>query len=115
VSYLLCPRAYNRHQLLIAPATGKVHGEDRLEFLRQLVPHATRIAVLVNPSDAARAEVTLRDAEAVARTMGLEIQLLNADTADEIDSAFVAATPFLSIHLVQIAQLAPSYRLPAAH
>jgi hypothetical protein len=47
--------------------------------------------------------------------MGLEIQLLNADTADEIDSAFVAATPFLSIHLVQMAQLAASYRLPAAH
>jgi putative tryptophan/tyrosine transport system substrate-binding protein len=60
----------------------------RLEFLRQLVPHATRIAVLVNPSDAARAEVTMRDAEAAARTMGLEIQALNADTADEIDSAF---------------------------
>jgi putative tryptophan/tyrosine transport system substrate-binding protein len=99
----------------------------RLEFLRQLVPHATRIAVLVNPSDAARAEVTLRDAEAAARTMGLEIQVLNADTADEIDSAFeksarehldalfVAATPFLSIHLVQMAQLAAFYRLPAAH
>jgi putative ABC transport system substrate-binding protein len=99
----------------------------RLEFLRQLVPHATRIAVLVNPSDAARAEVTLRDAEAAARTMGLEIQVLNADTADEIDSAFeksarehldalfVAATPFLSIHLVQMAQLAAFYRLPVAH
>jgi putative tryptophan/tyrosine transport system substrate-binding protein len=99
----------------------------RLEFLRQLVPRATRIAVLVNPSDAARAEVTLRDAEAAARTMGLEIQVLNADTADEIDSGFeksarehldalfVAATPFLSIHLVQMAQLAAFYRLPAAH
>jgi putative tryptophan/tyrosine transport system substrate-binding protein len=99
----------------------------RLEFLHQLVPHATRVAVLVNPSDAARAEVTTRDAKAAARTMGLEIQVLNADTTDEIDGAFeksarehldalfVAATPFLSIHLVQMAQLAAFYRLPAAH
>jgi len=99
----------------------------RLEFLRQLVPHAARIAVLVNPSDAARAEVTLRDAEAAARTMGLQIQVLNADTADEIDTAFeksarehldalfVAATPFSSVHLVQMAQLAAFYRLPTAH
>ena len=99
----------------------------RLEFLRQLVPHATRIAVLVNPSDATRAEVTVRDAKAAARTMGLEIQVLNADTADEIDEAFeksarerfdalfMAATPFLSIHLVQMAQLAAFYRLPTAH
>jgi putative ABC transport system substrate-binding protein len=99
----------------------------RLEFLRQLVPHATRIAVLVNPSDAARAEVTVRDAKAAARTMGLEIQVLNADTADEIEGAFeksarepldalfIAATPFLSIHLVQMAQLAAFYRLPTAH
>src|SRR6516225_2100120 len=62
-----------------------------------------------------------------ARTMGLEIQVLNADTADEIDGAFeksarerfdalfMAATPFLSIHLVQMAQLAAFYRLPTAH
>jgi putative ABC transport system substrate-binding protein len=99
----------------------------RLEFLRQLVPHATRIAVLVNPSDATRAEVTVRDAKAAARTMGLEIQVLNADTADEIDEAFeksarehldalfMTATPFFSIHLIQMAQLAAFYRLPAAH
>src|SRR5215831_10048987 len=46
----------------------------RLELLRQLVPGATRIAVLVNPADATITETTLREAETAARAMGLQIQ-----------------------------------------
>jgi len=99
----------------------------RLEFLRQLVPHAARIALLVNPSDATRTEVTLRDAEAAARTLNLQIEAFNASTVDEIDAAFeksahekfdalfVEATPFLAVRFVQMAQLAMFYRLPVAH
>jgi len=99
----------------------------RLQLLRELVPRAARIGVLVNPSDAARTEFTLRDAEPAAHTMGLQIQTLNADTSDEIDGAFersaheqldaifIAATPFFGARLVQMAQLATFYRLPAAH
>jgi len=99
----------------------------RLEFLRQLVPHAARIALLVNPSDATRTEVTLRDAEAAARTLNLQIEAFNASTVDEIDAAFeksarekfdalfVETTPFLSVRFVQMAQLAMFYRLPVAH
>ena len=78
----------------------------RLELLRELVPAATRVAVLVNPAVAATAETTLRDAEPAARAMGLQIQVLNASTSREIDAAFatfvrerpdalfVGATPF---------------------
>ena len=59
----------------------------RLELLRELVPGAARIAVLVNPANAA-SETTLRDVEAAARAMGLQIQVLNASTSREIDAAF---------------------------
>ena len=45
----------------------------RLELLRELVPTATRIAALVNPSNAANTKVTVRDIEAAARAMGLQI------------------------------------------
>ena len=59
--------------------------------------------------------------------MGVEMQVLNANTANEIDAAFetvsreqpdalfVAPTPFLSVRLVQLAQLAAFHRLPSTH
>jgi hypothetical protein len=56
----------------------------RLELLRELVPGATRVALLINPANAAIAESTLRDVEAAARTKGLQIQVLKADTIHEI-------------------------------
>ena len=59
----------------------------RLELLRELVPAATRVAVLVNPAKR-RTETTLRDLEAAARAMGLQIQVVNANTSREIDAAF---------------------------
>ena len=60
----------------------------RLELLRELVPTATRIAALVNPSNAANTKVTVRDIEAAARAMGLQIEFLEANTSREIDAAF---------------------------
>ncbi|TMJ23030.1 MAG: ABC transporter substrate-binding protein, partial [Alphaproteobacteria bacterium] len=54
----------------------------RLELLREMVPGAARIAVLVNPANATTAEATS------ARVMGLQIQVLNASTSREIDAAF---------------------------
>ena len=61
----------------------------RLELLRELVPGAARVAVLVNPANAVQTDSTLRDVEPAARAMGLQIQVLNADTSREIDAAFV--------------------------
>jgi hypothetical protein len=52
----------------------------RLELLRELVPGAARVAVLVNPTASTNAERTLRDVELAARAMGLQIQVLNAST-----------------------------------
>ena len=60
----------------------------RLELLRELVPAAARVAVLVNPANAANTETTLRDVEPAARAIGLQIQVLNANTSREIDAAF---------------------------
>ena len=62
----------------------------RLEFLRELVPGAARVAVLVNPANAANTEITLREVEPAARAMGLQIQVLHASTSREIDAAFTA-------------------------
>src|SRR5262245_23017896 len=59
----------------------------RLELLRELVPAASRVAVLVNPTNPAT-ETTVRDVEPAARAMGLQIQVLNASTSREINAAF---------------------------
>ena len=97
----------------------------RLDLVRELVPRAARIAVLVNPADVASTETTVRDAIAAARAIGLQIQVLNANTSREIDSAFetmtrdgyaalfVGASPYLAGRRVQLTQLAAFYRLPA--
>ena len=45
----------------------------RLELLREMVPAATRVAVLVNPINAAITETTLRDVEPAARAIGMQI------------------------------------------
>jgi len=58
----------------------------RLELLREMLPGAARIAVLVNPANTTT--TALRDAAAAARVMGLQIQVLNASTSREIDAAF---------------------------
>jgi ABC-type uncharacterized transport system substrate-binding protein len=99
----------------------------RLELLRELVPRAARVAVLVNPTDAAITESTLRDTEAAARVMGLQIQVLNANTTREIDAAFetmahkrpdalfVATSPFFIGRRIQLVQLAAFHRLPATY
>src|SRR5262245_11031731 len=59
----------------------------RLELLRELVPGAVRVAVLVNPANP-NAKTVLSDVEATARAMGLQIQVCNAGTINEIDTGF---------------------------
>jgi putative ABC transport system substrate-binding protein len=99
----------------------------RLELLRELVPAATRVAVLVNPANAPNTEITLRDVEPAARAMGLQIQVLNASTSREIDSAFaslmrerpdalfVGNDAFFTSRRVQFVTLAARDRIPAAY
>jgi len=98
-----------------------------LELLRELLPKATRIAVLVDPVNATTTESTLRGLEAAVRTMGMQVQLLNASTIPEIDAAFttlanerpdglfVGISPFLLSRRVQLAQLAARHAIPAIY
>ena len=60
----------------------------RLELLREVVPEAARVAVLVNPTNPATAAATLTGVEAAARAMRLQLQVLNASNGREIDAAF---------------------------
>ena len=69
----------------------------RLELLRELVPGAARAAVLVNPAETVNTEITLRDVEAAARGFGLQVQILKADTSDEINAAFEKANPDITL------------------
>jgi putative ABC transport system substrate-binding protein len=62
----------------------------RLALLHDMVPRAVRIAVLVNPANDPTTEVTLRDAKEGARELGLQIRVVNATDAGEIDAAFAA-------------------------
>jgi putative tryptophan/tyrosine transport system substrate-binding protein len=99
----------------------------RLELLRELVPGAARIAVLVNPANATNTESILRGVEPAARSLGLQIQVLNASTIREIDAAFatlgrerpdalfVSPDPFFIDRRVQLALLAVLHRLPAVY
>jgi ABC-type uncharacterized transport system substrate-binding protein len=99
----------------------------RLALLHELVPNAVRVAVLVNPANAPATESTLRDVPEAARAIGLQIQILNASTRSEIETAFatlvreradalfVAADIFLVSRRVQFATLAMRYAMPAAY
>src|SRR5262249_3614744 len=60
----------------------------RLELLHELLPTATVIALLVNPTDRALAEVVLRASQAGAQTFGLGLRVLNASTESDFDGVF---------------------------
>ena len=99
----------------------------RLELLREMVPAATRVAVLVSPSNALTSQSTVKDTTAGARAMGLEVQVLNADTSREIDAAFatlarerpdallVDSTPFFLSRRAQLVNLASRLAVPAIY
>ena len=99
----------------------------RLELLRALVPTATRVAVLVNPANTANTETTLKDVEPAARAVGLQVQVLNANTSHEIDAAFAtivrerpdalfsASSPYFTSRRIQLVQLAARHAIPATY
>ena len=99
----------------------------RLGLLYQLVPKAVRVAVLLNPSNATSAKVTLRSVQEAASVNGLQIQVINASTSREIDAAFatlarerpdalfVSGDAFFNSRRVQFATLATRDKIPAAY
>jgi putative ABC transport system substrate-binding protein len=99
----------------------------RLGLLHEVVPKAVRVAALVNPANARAADTTLRELREAARTMGLQLYVVNATSGRDIDAAFatlarerpdalyVASDTFLTSRRVQIVNLAARDRIPAAY
>jgi putative tryptophan/tyrosine transport system substrate-binding protein len=99
----------------------------RLEILRELVPGATRIAVLVNPASPAATETTLREIQPAAQVLGLKIRVFEADRSEDIDSIFanlasqrpdalfVANGAFLTTRRIQLVHLATRHAIPATY
>jgi len=98
----------------------------RLELLRELVPSATLIGVLLNPNNP-NSEARSRDVQEAARTIGQRILLLQAGNERDFVSAFstlvqqragalvVSDDPLLSVHSEQIIALAARHALPTIY
>ena len=96
----------------------------RLALMRDLVPTAARVAVLVDPASKTIAEPTLQGVESAARALALQIQVLNASNGREIGSAFaafererpdalfVSIGPLFTARRVQLATLAARHMMP---
>jgi putative ABC transport system substrate-binding protein len=97
-----------------------------LEFLKEVVPTASRIAALWNPANASLAPF-LRETQAAAQALGVELQVLEVRTPNEFEGAFAAATSgraealivmrdaFLLDHRARIVDLAQRHRLPGMY
>jgi len=96
----------------------------RLQLLRELVPAATRVAVLVDPASKATTETTLQEVESAARAMALQIPVFHASNGREIGAAFaafererpdallVSGGPLFTARRVQLTTLATRYMIP---
>jgi putative tryptophan/tyrosine transport system substrate-binding protein len=99
----------------------------RLELLHEVVPTATIVALLVNLTNPANAEVLLRDAQATASALGLQVHVLNAKTEGEMETAFAALLQlkagalvigpdqFFNTWVEQLAALAVQHAVPAIY
>jgi putative ABC transport system substrate-binding protein len=101
-------------------------GAKQLGLLHDLVPKAVRIAMLVNPANPTNTESALHDVMEAARTLGLQIKVLKASTAREIEAAFATLVSeradalfvdpdgFFDSRRVEFATLATRNAIPAA-
>jgi putative ABC transport system substrate-binding protein len=99
----------------------------RLGLLHELVPTAACVAVLANPTDPIRTESYVRDVEAAAHALGMQIHVLNASTIGDINAAFttvvrermdalfVVPDSFFANRRVQLATLAARHAIPASY
>ena len=102
-------------------------GPKRLELLHELVPTATIVALLVNPTNPTLAESTTKSLQAAARTLGVRLHALHSSTERDFEDAFatlaqrgagallVGADPFFTSRLEQLAALAHRHVLPTAY
>jgi putative tryptophan/tyrosine transport system substrate-binding protein len=99
----------------------------RMELLRQIVPQADDVALLVNPKGTL-AERQIKDATAAAQTLGQRLHVINASTESEVDDAFatmsrlkvgafvVSTDPFFGfLGRERLVALAARYRIPGIY
>jgi putative ABC transport system substrate-binding protein len=99
----------------------------RLELLHELVPTATRVAVLIDPANPDYAETTVRDVESAASGIRMQIQVVKASTIGEINAAFatfvrerpdalfVGHDPYFNSRRTQLVHLATRHAIPASY
>ena len=99
----------------------------RLELLHQLLPTATVMALLVNPTNPALAEATTRAVQGAARQLGLELPILHASTEDDFEAVFatlvhrrasalvIAIDSFFTARRAHLGALALRYGIPAIY
>jgi putative ABC transport system substrate-binding protein len=99
----------------------------RLQLLHELLPTARVMALLVNPADRALAEITTKDVQAAALTLGLELHVLNAASESDFDGVFanliqlrasglvIGTGPFFNSQVEQLAALAVRNAVPAIY
>jgi ABC-type uncharacterized transport system substrate-binding protein len=102
-------------------------GPKRLELLHELVPTATVVALLVNPTSPNLAETTAKDLRAAARTLGLQIHILHASAERDFDTVFatlvklragalvIGSDAFFDSRSEQLAALAVRHAVPAIY
>jgi putative ABC transport system substrate-binding protein len=101
-------------------------GQKKLELMHELLPAGSPIALMVNPTNPST-EAQLKDAQEAAGVLRFDLQILHASTEREFDAVFsnlvqhragglsIAADPFFSSRIEQLAALALRYRVPAIH
>jgi putative ABC transport system substrate-binding protein len=101
-------------------------GGKRLQLLKEVVPRASRVAILWNAANPYHA-LTVRETEAAARVLGVQLQSLEIRAPEDIDRAFEAAIrgrasaltvvedPLVNTHRARIVALAAKSRLPAIY
>ena len=98
----------------------------QLQFLKEVVPKASRIAVLINPTNPVHRPELPRLPE-IGRLLGVELVVVEATKPDQLEAAFetahtqgveaihVLGDPLIFIHSAKVASLAARYRLPAMY
>ncbi|MGB6588879.1 MAG: ABC transporter substrate-binding protein [Pseudolabrys sp.] len=99
----------------------------RLQMLHELLPMATSIALLINPSEPTAAETQSRDVLSAARNLGLELHVLNASSESDLDGVFAEVTkmrvgglviggsPFFTSRTKQLGALALRHAVPTVY
>ena len=97
----------------------------RLEVMHEILPNAKVLGLLINPADPALAEPQLKDFQAAAHSLGVELHIINVHTDAELEKAFadlsdlhvgglvISTDPFFTSRPQQLASLMDQYAMPA--